>query len=143
MTLHNFISCLTVCILTVTVFSCKTEPKLTFKVVQLDTTTKAVRISISDLADNYKKYQGQYIETTGNFYEAFEEFAIYTDKNLLTGAVQGFWLDTDKDLSIDNTSFDKMNGKSVTIKGMIDTAHKGHLSSYLATVSRIYYWQQQ
>ena len=71
--------------MTLIIFSCKTTPKLSFRVTQLDTTIKATKISISELADNYKKYQGQYIETTGKFYEAFEEFAIYTDKNFWTG----------------------------------------------------------
>ena len=134
---------MTILVLTLVIYSCKTSPKLTFRVTNLDTTIKAVKISISELADNYKKYQGQYIETTGKFYQGFEEFAIYTEKNLLTGESQQFWLGTDKDLNIDNPSFDKMNGKSVTIKGIIDTTDRGHLNSYLATITKIYFWQQQ
>ena len=106
-------------------------------------TIKATKISISELAENYKNYQGQYIETAGKFRQGFEEFAIYSDKSLSNGEAQGFWLDTDKDLNLDNSSFDKMNGKRVTIKGIIDTTHKGHLSSYLATITRIYFWQEQ
>jgi hypothetical protein len=66
-----------------------------FSISSLDTTIKATRISISDLAKNYKLYQGQYIETSGRFYQAFEEFAIYKDKNILTGEAEGFWLGTD------------------------------------------------
>lgn len=143
MTVRNYISALTIFVLTLVIYSCKTSPKPLFKVTHLDTTIKSTKISISELAENYKNYQGQYIETTGKFYQAFEEFAIYTDKNLLTGEAQGFWLGTDKDLNIDNSSFEKMNGKRVTIKGIIDTTHKGHLSSYLATITRIYFWQEQ
>ena len=143
MIVRNFISSLTICVLTLIIFSCKTTPKLSFRVTQLDTTIKATKTSISELADNYKKYQGQYIETTGKFYEAFEEFAIYTDKNFWTGETQGFWLGTAKDLNIDNASFEKMNGKRITIKGFIDTTSKGHLSSYLATIRRIYFWQEK
>jgi hypothetical protein len=143
MTLRNFISTSIICSSIVVIFSCRTNPTLTFKVTRLDTTINVTRISISKLADNYKKYQGQFIETTGRFYQAFEEFAIYTDKNLVTGEAKGFWLGTDKDLIIDNSSFDKMNGKRVTIKGLVDTTRKGHLNSYLATISKIYFWQQQ
>lgn len=128
--------------LTLTLISCKTSPSKTFSIISLDTTIKPTKISISDLAKNYKLFQGKYIETTGRFYQAFEEFAIYTDKNILTGEADGFWLSTDQELNIDNASFDKMNGKRVTIKGKIDTTHKGHLSSYLATIDRIYFWQQ-
>lgn len=141
--MRDLISILAFCILTLTHFACNTTPKRPFKIVQLDTTIKATRLTISELADNYKKYQGQYIETTGKFHVAFEEFAIYGDKNLISGEAKAFWLDTDEDLNIDYSSFDKMNSKRVTIKGLIDTTDKGHLSSYLATISRIYFWQEQ
>ena len=134
---------MTIIVLTLVIYSCKTSPKLAFKVSHLDTTIATTKISISELADNYKKYQGQYIETTGKFYQGFEEFAIYTDKSLLTGESKQFWLGIDKELNIDNASFDKMNGKRVTIKGIIDTTDKGHLSSYLATISKIYFWKEQ
>ena len=143
MTFRNYISAVTFFVLTLVICSCKTSPKLVFKVSHLDTTIQATKISISELADNYKKYHGRYIETTGKFYQGFEEFAIYTDKNILTGESKQFWLGTDKDLHIDNASFNKMNGKLVTIKGIVDTTSKGHLSSYLATISKIYYWQKQ
>ena len=143
MTFRNYILSVTIVVLTLTIYSCKTSPKLAFKVSHLDTTIKATKISISELADNYKNYQGQYVETTGKFYQGFEEFAIYTDKSLLTGESKQFWLGTDKDLNIDNISFDKMNGKRITIKGVIDTTSKGHLSSYLATITKIYFWKEQ
>lgn len=125
------------------IFSCKTSPKLSFKITQLDTSIKTTKISIAELADNYKKYQGQYIETTGKFHQAFEEFAIYTNKNFWTGEARGFWLGTVKELNIDNASLEKMNCKQITIKGFIDTTSKGHLSSYLATIRRIYFWQEK
>ena len=142
MRLQYFIPAFLTLSLTLPFISCKTSPSSTFSITSLDTTIKATKISISELAKNYKSYQGQYIETTGRFYQGFEEFAIYTDKNILTGEADGFWLGTDQELNIDNASFDKMNGKRVTIKGKIDTTHKGHLSSYLATIDRIYFWQQ-
>ncbi len=142
MRLQNLIPVFLSLCLTLTLISCKTSPNTTFSITSLDTTTKATKISISELAKNYKLYHGQYIETTGRFYQAFEEFAIYTNKNILTGERDGFWLGTDQELNIDNVSFDKMNGKRVTVKGRIDTTHKGHLSSFLATIDRIYFWQQ-
>jgi hypothetical protein len=138
---QNFISGFLCLILILTTISCKTLPSSTFSIKSLDTTIKATKISISDLAKNYKLYQGQYIETTGRFCEAFEEFAVYTNNNILTGEAEGFWLGTDRQLKIDNALFDKMNGKPVTIKGKIDTTRKGHLASYLATIDSIYFWQ--
>jgi len=95
-----------------------------------------------ELADNYKAYQGQYIETTGQFNQAFEEFAIYTNYTFSSDKRKGFWLDTDRELKIANADFEKMNGKTITIKGIIDTTSKGHLGQYLATIRRIYFWQQ-
>lgn len=127
--------------LTLSIISCKTLPSTTFSIKGLDTTIKATKISISDLAKNYKLYQGQCIETTGRFCQAFEEFAIYTDNSIFTSDAEGFWLGTNRQLNIDNASFDKMNGKRVTIKGRIDTTKKGHLASYLATIDSIYFWQ--
>lgn len=41
MTIRNFIFALTICVLTIVISSCKTSPKLTFRVTQLDTTIKA------------------------------------------------------------------------------------------------------
>jgi hypothetical protein len=142
MTIQNFILAFISLSLTLPLISCTRPSSNTFSIPSLDTTIKATKISISDLAKNYKSYQGQYIETSGYFYQAFEEFAIYTDKNILTDEAGGFWLGTDRELNIDNASFDKMNGKQVTIKGRVDTTQKGHLSLYLATIDKIYFWQQ-
>ena len=142
MTLQEFSPALLFLSLTVAFISCQTSPSKTFKIVSLDTTIRATKISITDLAKNYKTYHGQYVETTGRFYQAFEEFAIYSNKNIFTGEADGFYLDTDKELNIDDADYEKMNGKKVTIKGKIDTTHKGHLSSYLATIDMIYFWQQ-
>ncbi|GAO41768.1 hypothetical protein [Flavihumibacter petaseus] len=138
-----FVSLLTLFVFALTNLACNSKPKQAFVVVHLDSTIRATKVSISELAENYRAFQGRYVETTGKFHQAFEEFAIYTDNRLPNGALEGFWLGTDKDLSIDNSYLDRMNGKRVTIKGLVDTTHKGHLSSYLATIDKIYFWQEQ
>jgi hypothetical protein len=143
MIMRSSISSFIIFVLILAVSSCKTSPKLNFKVSRLDTIIKPTKISISKLASSYKSYHEQYIETAGTFYCGFEDFGIYTDKNLFTGETKQFWLATDKELNIDNVSLDKMNGKRVIIKGIIDTTQKGHLNSYLATISKIYYWEEQ
>jgi hypothetical protein len=61
----------------------------------------------------------------------------------LTKEVKGFWLAIDNDLRIDDASFEKLNGEKITIKGIVDTTHKGHLDSYPATIGKIYFLQQQ
>lgn len=122
--------------------SCHTSPKYSFRIPALDTSIKATSISIDDLAKNYQQYHGQYIETEGIFYNAFEDVAVYTGKNFWTGERKGFWVDTDPNLNIDSKSFESMDGKRVRIKGIIDTTSKGHLSYYVATIRNIYFWEQ-
>lgn len=140
MTHRTLIQSLIVVWLTLALVSCKTSPSKTLSIANLDTTIKATKISISDLAKNYKSYQGLYVETTGQFYQAFEEFAIYTPKPLF-GERKGFWLESDMALAYDSLFFANANGREVTIKGIMDTMRKGHLSMYLATIRRIYFWE--
>ena len=141
MRLQNLITALLFLSLTLTFISCQTSPNTIFSISSLDTTIKATKISISDLAKNYKSYQGLYIETKGQFYQGFEEFAIYTPKPFF-GERKGFWLESDMALSYDSLFFANANGRKVTIKGVVDTTSKGHLSMYLATIRRIYFWEK-
>lgn len=141
MRIQGFISLLLSLVLTLIFLSCKTSPEITFKVEGLDTTIKTTKVSIADLARNFKSYQGTYIETKGRFFFGFESFAIFPDNTITTGDPRGFWLDIDHDLTFDNTWLEIMDGKRVTVKGRIDTTHKGHLSAYFATIEDIYFWQ--
>jgi|GEM_PF-6146032 len=109
----------------------------------LDTTIKATKVSISELADNYKSFHGQYIETTGTYYGGFEDFALYTNKNWITREAKAFWLNLHYDLHIDHASYTKMSGRRITVKGLMDTTSQGHLNSYLATITHIYYWKAE
>jgi hypothetical protein len=141
MRIHGYISVILSLVLLQTFICCKTSPEITFKVTGLDTTIKTTKISIADLARNYKSYQGQYIETKGRFFFGFENVAIYADNIIATGDSRGFWLDINRDLNMDNTWLEKMNRKLITVKGRIDTTNKGHLSAYFATIDDIYFWQ--
>ena len=143
MTLRSIILFLTFYSLIISLKSCRTSTNKSFIVRKLDKTIKPIRISISDLAENYKKFQGQYIETTGTFQHGFEEFAIYPDTTLFTGPSKGFWLDINRDLNLDRSYFEKIDGKRVRIKGIIDTTSKGHMGSYWATIDKIYFWEEQ
>lgn len=127
-------------LISIVLFSCHSKPPVTYRVEQIDTVVKPTKVSILKLTQKYKKYQGQYIETTGRFHAAFEEFAIYTNLNALIGQ-SGFWLSPDDDLHIGADEITKMIGKRITIKGMVDTIEKAHLSAYLATITHIYFWQ--
>ena len=122
--------------------SCNSPDKPIYKLENINTVVKPTVISINDLAKSYKNYQGKYIETTGRFYQSFEEFAIYANPVTSDDSAQGFWLSTDGNLELDSASLQKMNGKLIKIKGAIDTTGKGHLNGYFATISKIYYWEE-
>lgn len=140
MSIRNFIAIFSACILILVICSCENSPELTIKTSGIDTAIKPIKVSLSELVIHYKNYQGKYIETSGEFHTAFEEFAIYTDKSLMTGEAGGFWLNADKSLEISRDSFYTMNGKRIIIRGFVDTTDKGHLEMYLAAISKINYW---
>lgn len=121
--------------------SCDSKPKLIHCIPGVDSIVKPIKVDIEDLVDDYKSYQGQYIETSGQFFQAFEQFSISAHKPLF-GYRKSFWLDNDMSLSYDQSFFKKINGEIVTIKGVMDTTSKGHLSMYLATIRRIYFWKK-
>ena len=143
MTLRDYIVSLIVCSLLILFFACRTSPKLSFDVPALDTTIHPTKISLSDLAKDYKAYNGKYIETEGTFHSHFEQFAVFTDKKFLTSKTQAFWLDLNRKLQIPEEAFGKMNGQQIRIKGKIDMTRKGHLGQYIATIDNIYYWHQE
>ena len=122
--------------------SCKSSTQLKFSYSNLDSLLKPKKISLHNLSENYRQYQGTYIETQGRFYQGFEEFAIYPERYIFSNESKGFWLRLDSGFVIDSKYFAKMYGKRVRIKGIIDTADRGHLSFYRATIRRIYYWEQ-
>lgn len=101
---------------------------------------KPIVISIDDLARSYKKYHGQFIETSGRYYLSEENFSISSEKDSLTGRIERFWLDVDPRLKF-TKSVRKMNGQIIKVKGIIDTTFHGHMHQYLATIGKIYYWE--
>jgi hypothetical protein len=120
--------------------ACDSSPRLKISLLNLDSTIRPTKIDMETLARDYKIYQGKYIETTGRFFQAFEEFAIYTRKPFL-GERKGFWLENEADLPYDSVFFAKADGTEVTIKGIVDTTRKGHSGAYLGTIRKIYSWE--
>ncbi len=121
--------------------SCKTANETKFSITKIDTLNKPIVISIDDLTKNYKKLHGQFVETSGRYYLSDENFSISTDIDTLTGKVKRFWLHVDHRLKMKSKSFDKMNGMKIKVKGIVDTTQRGHMKLYLATISRIYFWE--
>ena len=114
-----------------------------FSIISVDTTTKVVSVSFANLAQNYKNYHGKYIDTKGLFGQAFEHFGICPDTFEPSKHPGCFWLDLNPELKLGHDDLEKMNGKIIRLKGILDTTHKGHLNSYLGTIRGIYFWEQQ
>ncbi|MBS1731706.1 MAG: hypothetical protein JST02_00280 [Bacteroidetes bacterium] len=134
-----------VLILTINLWACKTSPRIFLSIPKYDTSIKTKKISLRQLIDDYKNLQGEYIETTGIYYSAFEESAIYEDK-INSNSKRAFWVDFSNDFVIADSTWLKISekrGVKVTIKGRIDTASQGHLSQYLATLANTYYFLEQ
>ena len=132
----------TICVLIFSFFLACQPRRNKFVVVAVDTTIKAEPVSFIDLAKNYKSYHGKYVETKGLFGQRFEHFGLCVDSSELTNGLRCFWLSLDKDLNITEEDLQRMNRKIVRLRGLFDTTHKGHLSSYYGTIRDIYFWEQ-
>ncbi|MEO6456437.1 MAG: hypothetical protein ABIN97_20340 [Ginsengibacter sp.] len=124
---------------------CTTKEKFSYSIPSLDSTITPKKISITQLVNQYKSLDGQYIETEGTYFSAFEEFAIYTDKKFLSNERDGFWMDVNKNLVTDNKDWnriDKKQGAKILIRGRVDTASHGHLHGYLSTITNIYFFKE-
>lgn len=118
---------------------CREQPVTEISIAGYDSTQTPIRISIFDLVNDIRVYDSKFIETTGFLSNNFEDFAIYTNRVPLSETHKGFWIELNPALKISEESLEKLNGKKVTIKGVVDISDKGHLSSYVATIKGIYH----
>jgi hypothetical protein len=102
----------------------------------LDSITSAKNISLKDLIKERSALDGQNIQTEGIVYFEFENVAICTDNEPDSKC---FWLDLNRDLSINDSLLQISSGQRLVIKGTIDNSSKGHLGAYLATIRNVYY----
>ena len=132
-----------VCIILV---KCNSKEKFSYVIPHFDSVISAKKISINKLAQHYKSLNGQYIETEGTFFSAFEEFAIYTDKKFFSNERDGFWMDVNNNLFTNQKDWDSVyarQGTKILIKGKVDTSRHGHLGGYLATITDIYFFKEE
>ena len=124
--------------LSILFISCNNKSHTTVEFIStsLDTTIKATRISITELAEKYKSLHGQYIETEGTFYYEFENVSICVDSEKNSKC---FWLDLNNNLVSNYNLLTNASSRRFIIKGVVDTLSKGHLSYYMATIGNIYY----
>ena len=132
--------------LTLLYTSCETEArdKLKFTAPSGDTSTKAKRISLTDLRQSYKSLQGQQVETEGVVWYQFENVSICPSKNALSYEERKcFWLDFHNDLNLNDSLMQIASGGHFIIRGTVDTSIAGHFGMYLGTIKDIYFMQEK
>ncbi|MBK7308689.1 MAG: hypothetical protein IPO01_17230 [Chitinophagaceae bacterium] len=112
----------------------------TYSIFELDTAIKPVKVSLYQLDKDYKSLHGKFIETEGKFKYRYEKISISSNPAFDNCEVF-FWLDINNSNLPFQQGFDKMSGKHIRIKGMVDTTHQGHLNSYPAAITKIYFWE--
>jgi hypothetical protein len=122
--------------------SCKRSTKQIFIAHSKDT-IKVFKLPIGILKREFKNYHGKFIETNGIFHSGFEDCSLSSSNDFNSNYRQMFWLNISEELNIDLPSYSKLNGKNIKIRGKIDTASRGHLSQYLATIRQIYCIEEQ
>jgi hypothetical protein len=80
---------------------------------------------------------GKIVKVEGVFYYNFEDVAIYST-NDRTEFGNAFWLDFSHEMIKHEHLLKKLNGKHVTILGILDFSRKGHLSSFCATIDSVF-----
>ena len=81
---------------------------------------------------------GKHVEVKGLFACNFEDVALY-DYGLFSDKRNCFWLDFNRHVTDKPDLLRALAGKTVTVKGQVNTNRKGHFGSYLATLENIYY----
>ena len=119
--------------------SCNKKPNVVYSIPRLDSVRTTFKIPINKLVNDFKNWDGQIIETTGVLHCGFEQFVISADSDLLPVYATAFWLDPRMDLNADYNYLQKMNGKLIRVKGIMDISSRGHLSQYLATIKGLYF----
>ena len=123
---------------TLFLIACNSKPNTKLELINtsIDSVTTAKNISLNDLVYNYKSLDGQTIQTEGIVYYEFENVAIFLEKEYNSNS---FWLDLNRNLTINDSLLHKASGQKFIIKGTIDISSKGHLGAYLATIRNVYY----
>ncbi len=112
----------------------------TYSIFELDTAIKPSKVSLIELANHLKTFNGEYIETEGTFRYGFENISILGNSPVNKFGVS-FWLDINNSKLPFYQSFEEMAGKHIRIKGMLDITNQGHMNGYPAAITKIYFWE--
>ncbi|GAC1302566.1 MAG: hypothetical protein NVSMB24_07350 [Mucilaginibacter sp.] len=107
-------------------------------------------IGFTQLIDSIDIYDQQFVEVTGTYKESKHESALVNDSLFVSHSNgHAIWVNFSQDCPLyltgthiglfefNNGQFTQINNKTVTIRGKIDVAHKGHLGSYRGSIDRV------
>ncbi|GAB2531911.1 hypothetical protein [Rufibacter soli] len=101
---------------------------------------KYATVDIEQLLEHPARFDGKYIESSGILVYEFENVGIYktrTDANRKEPK-NALWTELDKGL-ISEKELEKLNGKEVIIRGLVNLESKGHLMQFAGTLEKVNY----
>jgi hypothetical protein len=136
------------CITSLVLQSCTNEKK-TYK-SDCNDELSFKRVGFTQLIDSIEIYDQQFVEITGTYKESKEESALINDSLFVDHSnSHAIWVNFSQDCPLyltgthiglfefNDGKFTQINNKTVTMRGKIDVAHKGHLGSYRGSIDRV------
>lgn len=130
---------------------CINNTKLEF-VKHEDSESKPMVVPLEELTADINNFKNTYVETKGVFYFSLEESSLYPTDGKNISSRKALWIrfklpndttliEANKGLNFFyNSRFrELLNGKVITIRGIIRPEFKGHLSQYGGTIEDISY----
>ncbi len=107
-------------------------------------------ISFTKARDSLQFLDGHFVEISGYFIWGSEEFAISENKKV-ADSKDVIWIDLSNEI-IDSifmsiksdkkkSSFDKIQGKKIKIKGVVNSFEHGHLNQYMFSIKQVCYFE--
>ncbi len=128
--------------------SCNSEKKIYKSDCNSELSFK--RVDFTKLIDSIEMYDQQYIEITGTYKESKGQSALVNDSSFVDHSnSHAIWVNFSQDCPLyltgtriglfefNDGTFTQINNKTVTLRGKIDVAHKGHLGSYRGSIDRV------
>lgn len=107
-------------------------------------------VGFTQLIDSIDMYDQQFVEVTGTYKESKEESALFNDSLFVDHSnSHAIWVNFSQDCPLyligthiglfefNDGKFTQINNKTITMRGKIDVAHKGHLGSYRGSIDRV------
>lgn len=108
------------------------------------------RVGFTQLIDSIEIYDQQFVEVTGTYKESKDESALFNDSLFVSHSnSHAIWVNFSQDCPLyltgthiglfefNDGKFTQISNKTVTLRGKIDVAHKGHLGSYRGSIDRV------